>query len=98
MSSSTSTNLRDHQLWAMGPRVLRAFSPFSTGSGRDGGGNQLLTDRVLRQLEDLPQLAGGQFGEPALAVGDDQVGQGLLVLDHVVDLLFQGPGADELAH
>src|SRR6478752_1276995 len=32
----------------------------------------------------------GQLGEPALAVADDQIGQRLLVLDHLVDLLLQG--------
>jgi len=40
-------NRADHQVWAIGPRAVRALSPPVTGRGRDGGGYQLLTDRVL---------------------------------------------------
>ena len=72
MCSSTSTKRSDHQVWPITPRVLRAFSPPSTGRGRAGGGYQLLltgladlaglaglaglADRILRQLEDVAQI------------------------------------------
>src|SRR6266508_1902383 len=99
MSSSTLTNRSDHQVAPIAPRVLRALRPPSTGRGRAGGGYQLLlTDGSLRQGEHVAQVAGGQFGQPAFAVADHQVGQGLLRLDHLVDLLFEGSGADELAY
>src|SRR5262245_38778450 len=99
MSLRTATNRSDHQVVPISPRVLRTFRPPSTGRGRDGGGYQVLfTDRSLGQREHLAKVAGGQFGEPALAVADHQVGQGLLILDHFVDLLFEGSGTDELAH
>ncbi len=54
MCSSTSTKRSDHQVWPITPRVLRAFSPPSTGRGRAGGGYQLL----LTGLADLAGLAG----------------------------------------
>src|SRR6185437_1423006 len=98
MSSRTVTNRLDHQVWAIGPRAARALIPSSTGRGRDGGGYQLLTDGLPGQLEYLPQVVRGQLREPALAIADYEIGQGLLLLDHLVDLLFQGPGADELAY
>src|ERR1043165_1366215 len=99
MSSRTVTNRSDHQVWPIAPRALRAFSPPSTGRGRVGGGYQsLLTDSPLRQREHVAQVAGGQFGQPPLPVGDHQIGQSFLLLDHVVDLLFESSGTDELAH
>src|SRR5436309_15688995 len=98
MSSNTSMNRSDHQVWAIAPRELRALRPPSTGRGRAGGGNQLLTDGSLGKGEQAAQVACGQFGQPALAVGDHEIGERLLLLDHLVDLLLQRPGADELAH
>src|SRR5712691_6377288 len=99
MCSSTPTKRSDHHVWPIAPRVLRALSPPSTARGRAGGGYQLLlTDSALRQGEDLAQVLGGQLGEPGLSVADHQVSQRLLVLDHLVDLLFQRPRADELAY
>ena len=63
MSSSTAMNRSDHQVRAIAPRVLGAWSPPSTGRGRDGGGYQLLfTDGSLGQREHLAEVAGGQFG------------------------------------
>src|SRR5690242_1126907 len=104
MASSTSMNRCDHHVWAIGPRALRAFRPLSTGRGRDGGGYPrgyggvprlaLLTDRPFRQAEQLAQIAGGQFGQPTFPVADDEIGQRLLLLDHVVDLLLERAGAD----
>lgn len=71
-------NRSDHQVCAIAPQVLRALIPPSTGRGRDGGGYQvLLTDGAFGQREHLAQIAGGQFGQPAFAVGDHQVGQRL---------------------
>src|SRR5262245_20805464 len=99
MSFRTAMNRSDHQVAAISPRVLRAFRPPSTGSGRVGGGYQsLVTDCSLGQCEQVAQVPGGQFGQPTFAIADHQVGQGLLLLDHVVDLLFEGSGADELAY
>src|SRR5262245_43610315 len=110
IDSSTAMNRPDHQVCAIAPRVLRAFSPPSTARGRDAGGHQgpprrsrgwsspSLTDRLRGQLEYPAQVARGQLGQPALAVADHEVGEGLLLLDHLVDLLLQGSGADELAH
>src|SRR6266550_8218635 len=110
MDSSTAMNRPDHQVCAIAPRVLRAFSPPSTARGRDAGGHQgsprraggrsspLVTDRLRGQFEHPAQLTGGQLGQPALAVADHEVGERLLLLDHLVDLLLQGARADELAH
>src|SRR5258708_2153186 len=108
MASRTPTDRPDHHVWPIAPRVLRALSPPVTASGRTGSeGNQrrgrglpgsLVTDGLRGQLEHRAQLTGGQLGQPALPVADHEVGEGLLLLDHLVDLLFQGPGADELAH
>src|SRR5258708_3239655 len=99
MSSSTSTNRSDHQVLPITPRVLRALSPPSTGLGLAGGGYQsLLTDSILRQLEYFAQILARQLGQPALPIGDDEVSQRLFLLDHLVDLLLERPGADELAY
>src|SRR6516165_3285378 len=110
IDSSTAMNRPDHQVCAIAPRVLRAFSPPSTARGRDAGGHQgpprwfrrrsppSVTDGLRGQLEHPAQLAVGQLRQPALAVADHEVGEGLLLLDHLVDLLLQGAGADELAH
>src|SRR6516165_9152577 len=108
MASRTAMNRPDHQVCPIAPRVLRALSPPSTASGRVGSeGNQRrgrrppessVTDGLRGQLEHRPQLAGREFGQPALPVADHEVGEGLLILDHLVDLLFQGSGTDELAH
>src|SRR5262250_2169468 len=98
MSSRTWMNRSDHQVFAIAPRVLRALRPPSTWRGRDGGGYQLLTDRSFGQGEQVAKVAGGQFGQPALAVGDDEVGERLFLLDHFIDFLFEGAGADELVY
>src|SRR5690242_21564279 len=102
IDSSTAMNRPDHQVRAIAPRVLRAFSPPSTARGRDTGGHQgpprrswersstPLTDGLRGQLEHPAQLTRVQLGQPALAVADHEVGEGLLLLDHLVDLLLQG--------
>src|SRR5215207_5907480 len=98
IDSSTSMKRSDHQVCAIVPRLLRDLIPPSTRLGLDGGGNQLLTHGSFGQGEDLTQRAGGELGQPPLAVGDHQVGQSLLVLDHLIDLLRESADADELAH
>ena len=49
-----------HQVCEIAPHWLRAFRPPSTARGLDRGKN-LLTDGLVRQGEDLAQLAGVQL-------------------------------------
>jgi hypothetical protein len=50
-------NRPDHQVCPIAPRVLRAFSPPSTGSGRDDSDHHgLFTDGLLRQREHAAQV------------------------------------------
>ena len=50
------------------------------------------------EFEQFGEGAVGEFGEEALALVDDFGGEGGLVLDHVVDAVFEGAAADEFVH
>src|SRR5437899_504595 len=52
-------------------------------------------DCLLTQGEQFLELLVGQLGQPVLARADNFLGDGLLPLDHFVDLLLQRADADE---
>src|SRR6478609_6662909 len=98
MPSSTAMNRPDHQVWAIAPRLLRALIPPSTARGLVDGKKRSFIVGLRSQREQLAQLVGGQFREPGLAVTDDGVGQGLLLLDHHIDPFLESARADKLVH
>src|SRR5688572_2808132 len=89
-------NRSDHQVCAMAPRLLRALMPSATGRGRDGRGYQLLIDGLPREREHLAQCAARQLRQPGLTVAHHEVGELPLLVDELVDLLFEGSRDDEL--
>src|SRR5690349_20618023 len=82
------------------PRSYHMARPshFSAVSRRITFRKGLFPQRFPAQGEEALQLLVGEFGQPALAGADDAGGDLLLALDHLVDLLFQGAGAQKLVH
>src|SRR6266851_9843904 len=57
-----------------------------------------LAHRILAQDEQIAQFGGRQHRQPVLAGAHQCAGKILLALDHIVDLLLHGSGAEKLVH
>src|SRR3954451_24660474 len=80
------------------PWRRREAMPRDSRTATNWAPRPLLTDGLRGKGDELPELAGGHLGQPALAGADDQLRQRPFLGDEPVDALLERADADELAH